>query len=192
MLNKISFGNKKIPKFALGLAPRRSTLSMIYEVLLTSVIVLLGILAYIQRIRSGKIYLFQDAVDLRLSACYSGDDGDQETGRALIKLRLELLSLSPQYKGICVDEIGFRKKKEIRLRQFNRLFFNASSTENKTRELYVLVDAVRLPEIRLNGLELHISGYLLSPELSKHAIYQKFIVFERPAILDSQEEKNFA
>lgn len=165
---------------------------MIYEVLLTLVIILLGFLAYIQSNRTGKIFLFQDAVDLRLSVCYASDDVDIDTGYAVVRLRLELLSLSPGYKGICIEEIGFLKRKEVRLRQFKRLFFSVSSTEAKSHELLILVDQSRLPEIRLNGLELHISGYLFSPQLDKYAIYQKFIVFERPAILDDEEEKYLA
>ncbi|MFD2554129.1 hypothetical protein ACFSQW_07000 [Sphingobacterium tabacisoli] len=156
------------------------------------IIILLGFLAYVQSNRTGRIFLFQDAVDLRLSVCYATDNEDSDSGSAMVKLRLELLFLSPQYKGICVEEIGFLRRKEVRLRQFNRLFFTGASTEARTRELFIVVDATRLAEIRLNGLELHIGGYLLSPELSKHAIYQKFIVFERPAILDNEEEKYLA
>ncbi len=165
---------------------------MIYEVLLTLVIILLGFLAYVQSNRTGRIFLFQDAVDLRLSVCYAMDNEVSDTGSTMVKLRLELLFLSPQYKGICVEEIGFLRRKEVRLRQFNRLFFTAASKEARARELFILVDAARLAEIRLNGLELYIGGYLLSPELSKHAIYQKFIVFERPAVVENEEEKYLA
>lgn len=164
---------------------------MIYEVLLTLVIILLAFLAYVQCVKCDKIYLFQDTIDLRLSVCYADDDEYQETGRSLVRLRLELLSISPQYRGFCIEYIGFRKKKKMRLRQFTRLFFTGSTTEKKLRELAVIIDNICIPESRLNGLELYITGYLLCNNQDKHGVYQKFIVFERPAILDVWEKENF-
>lgn len=160
---------------------------MIYEVLLTLVIALLGILVYMQYVKSGKVYLFQDAVSIRFSACYSDEEIHQDTGRSLVKLRLELLALSPQYKGICIEEIGFLKHKKIRLREFSRFFFTCSSITQNARELFILIEAAHLPEIRLNGLALYVNGYLLCSEHKKHDVCQKFIVFERPATLDAEE-----
>lgn len=165
---------------------------MIYEVLLTLGIILLGFMVYMQYVKTGKVYLFQDAVNVRLSTCYSDEEVHQDTGRSLVKLRLELLSLSPYYRGFCVEEIGFLKKDNIRFRQFSPLYLTDSAHDRRARELFLLVDIRLVPEIRLNGLELYISGYLECTEQSKHAIYQKFIVFERPAILDSEEEKYLA
>ncbi len=149
-------------------------------------------MVYMQYVKTGKMYLFQDAVNVRLSACYSDEEVYQDTARSLVKLRLELLSLSPHYRCICVEEIGFLKKDNIRFKQFSPLCFTDSAHDRRARELFLLVDTGLVPEIRLNGLELYINGYLECAEQSKHAIFQKFIVFERPAIPDSEEEKYLA
>ena len=149
-------------------------------------------MVYMQYVKAGKVYLFQDAVNVRLSACYSDEEVYQDKGRSLVKLRLELLSLSSYYRRICVEEIGFFKKDDIRFRQFSPLYFTDSAHDSRARELFLLVDTGLVPEIRLNGLELYISGYLECAEQNKHAVFQKFIVFERPAILDSEEKKYLA
>lgn len=149
-------------------------------------------MVYMQYVKTGKIYLFQDAVNVRLSACYSDEEIPQDTGCSLVKLRLELLSLSPYYRSICVEKIGFLKKDHIRFSTFSPLYFIGSTEDRRAQELFLLVDTGLVPEIRLNGLELYISGYLECTAQSKHAIYQKFIVFERPAMLNSEEKKYLA
>ena len=162
---------------------------MIYELLLTLLILVLGCMVYMQYLKIGKIYLFQEAVHIRISARYFEQEMCEETGRTIVKLRLELLVLAPFYKGVCIDEIVFLKNKNIRHCNFNRFFFSAASKGQRARELSLYIDRTQLPEIRLNGLELYISGYLLCAAHNKHPISQKFIVFERPAILDLIEEQ---
>lgn len=129
---------------------------------------------------------------MRFSACYSEEGIQRDSGRSIVKLRIELIELASRYKGICVEEIGFIQYKNIQLREFNRFFFTARSTSHNIRELIILVDVDRLPEIRLNGLEIYINGHLLCLENQKYAVHQVFVVFERPAVIGTDEKKSLA
>lgn len=145
-------------------------------------------MAYIQSAKNSRIYLFQDTVDLRLSIAML-DEEPRDIGRSLIKLRLDLRSLASSYRGLCIEEISFRTKRGIGLRRFNKVFYTGSPTENKSRELFIYIDNSLLNEVKLNGIALSIEGYLLTSNHSKYRIYQKFVVFERPAILDDITER---
>ena len=165
---------------------------MVYEWLLTSIIILLGLLAYLQRLKNSRICLFQDVVDLRFSISYAeGAQDEQPIPQSIAGLRLELLALSPEYRALRIDYIGFRRKRAVRLRAFSRMLLSRSA-EGRVWEVSLVIEGSDLPEIRLNGLELYIKGYLLDKEQSKSAVYQKFIVFERPASLDLAQGRTFA
>lgn len=146
-------------------------------------------MAYLQSVRNNRIYRFQDTVDLRLSISIPEGQFSNNKGRSLIKLRLELLSLSPSYKGFCIEQVSFRLNRSIRLEKFNRLYYSGNISENKNRVLSVYIDNALLNEAKLNGIVLSIDGYLLCANHSKDPIFQKFVVFERPAIIDSAFEK---